>query len=180
MLAAQMDAVEIATALLKKGAKIDFPMKNGDTALHIAARNNKTSMAYFLITQGADTEILNSDGNTPLMVAANNNSEASANILMQAGADLSVKNRMGQNASEIAALKGFKKFADIMATEDIKRGMMASKLSEMRQQQDLTHAPAPVPTSEVSKNKAPDPKKKTTKKRAVPKPYFTDEQKAKM
>lgn len=49
---------------------IDAVNSVGDTALHIAARNGKTTMALLLLEAGANAHLTNYAGETPLKMAA--------------------------------------------------------------------------------------------------------------
>ena len=66
-----MDGEPIDTPLidiiLSHGAKINQPDNNGNTALHLMARNlRQVQAARFLISRGADVRLTNSKGNTAL------------------------------------------------------------------------------------------------------------------
>lgn len=49
---------------------IDAVNSAGDTALHIASRNGKTTMALLLLEAGANAQLTNYAGETPLKMAA--------------------------------------------------------------------------------------------------------------
>jgi ankyrin repeat protein len=60
---------ELLAILLEAGAKVDSVDKNGDTALHFAARRSKLSFIDFLLKHGAKLDQRNQAGCTPLLEA---------------------------------------------------------------------------------------------------------------
>ena len=55
----------IARLLVNGGTPLDIKNIDGDTALHIAARNGYTDMVKLLLSNGASKNIINAQGNTP-------------------------------------------------------------------------------------------------------------------
>lgn len=51
------DAVDCAAMLLKSGAQPNVARNDGETALHIAARNPLSGMIHLLLSEGADPKI---------------------------------------------------------------------------------------------------------------------------
>ncbi|EJW72464.1 ankyrin [Wuchereria bancrofti] len=51
------DAIECAVMLLKSGAQTNVTRNDGETPLHIAARNPLTGMIRLLLSEGADPKI---------------------------------------------------------------------------------------------------------------------------
>ena len=62
---------------------LDLYNKEGNTALHIALRNNKTQQAAALIERGASVGIANAAGITPLMLAAQSKQVAIAETIIR-------------------------------------------------------------------------------------------------
>lgn len=65
----QTDWSERITLLLKRGADLNKPDAQGNTALHWAARYGYTAAAGQLLQHGADPDVRNRDGHTPAMLA---------------------------------------------------------------------------------------------------------------
>lgn len=63
---------ELVSVLFKAGAKVDSVDKNGDTALHFAARRGNLSFINFLLKHGAKIDLRNQAGCTPLLEAITN------------------------------------------------------------------------------------------------------------
>ena len=72
--------------LIKKGAKVNFANKNGDTALILAAFNSRHKVIEALIAAGADVNHKNNSGLSPLSLAQKNKAEAIIKSLKAAGA----------------------------------------------------------------------------------------------
>lgn len=59
--------VALIDLLLAHGADITSVDTNGDTALHVMARNlHQVEAARFLVSKGADVTVVNAKGNTPV------------------------------------------------------------------------------------------------------------------
>ncbi len=89
--------------------------KNGDTALHVAARKNDADLVTFLITKGADTNLKNYNSDTPLHVAIKNDSFEAARILSTVSGDIFSRNKDGISALALAINKN-DVYYDIMIT----------------------------------------------------------------
>uniref|UniRef100_A0A1I7V877 ANK_REP_REGION domain-containing protein n=4 Tax=Loa loa TaxID=7209 RepID=A0A1I7V877_LOALO len=76
------DAIECAIMLLKSGAQTNVTRNDGETPLHIAARNPLSGMIRLLLNEGAESKICSNSGESVLHVAAKScNSEAVVLIL---------------------------------------------------------------------------------------------------
>lgn len=71
-------------------ADIDAVNSVGDTALHIAARNGKTTMALLLLEAGANAQLTNYAGETPLKMAAEGGHSTIVTALIQRGVDVNM------------------------------------------------------------------------------------------
>lgn len=104
--------------LLAEGQNVDA-LQNGQTALCIAAMNNRLSIMGVLIAKGANvnhsTEI---DGTTPLMYAAKSGSLDAVKALLAQGAKLEVSDKIGANALHYAVMGGKKDIAEELIKRD--------------------------------------------------------------
>ena len=72
--------LEIATALLNRGARVSHTNRDGTTALHTAAFFCRTELVELLLDRGASTEKKNERGETPIDVVAGEWDEGLAGI----------------------------------------------------------------------------------------------------
>ncbi|XP_020565033.1 nuclear factor NF-kappa-B p100 subunit isoform X1 [Oryzias latipes] len=93
-LAVRRDGERCLRLLIEGGAKINAPeQKSGNTALHLAVRENLFKVACTLITElKADTNACTFGGNTPLHLAASLGSPTLCSMLIAAGADKNIQN----------------------------------------------------------------------------------------
>ncbi|KAM8738974.1 nuclear factor NF-kappa-B p100 subunit isoform 3-T3 [Acanthopagrus schlegelii] len=93
-LAVRRDGERCLRLLVEGGAKINAPeQKSGNTALHLAVRENLFKVACTLITElKADVNACTFGGNTPLHLAASVGSPTLCSMLVAAGADKNVEN----------------------------------------------------------------------------------------
>lgn len=93
-LAVRRDGERCLRLLVEGGAKINEPeQKSGNTALHLAVRENLFKVACLLITElRADVNACTFGGNTPLHLAASLSSPTFCSMLIAAGADKSIEN----------------------------------------------------------------------------------------
>ncbi|KAM3722182.1 Ankyrin-3 [Dirofilaria immitis] len=99
------DAIECAIMLLKSGAQPNVKRNDGETPLHIAARNPLSGMIRLLLSEGADPKICSNNSESVLHVAAKScNSEAVTLIL----------EHLSQNISS----QEIKEFINARTTED--------------------------------------------------------------
>ncbi|KAM4730050.1 nuclear factor NF-kappa-B p100 subunit isoform 2-T2 [Anableps anableps] len=93
-LAVRRDGERCLRLLVEGGAKINAAeQKSGNTALHLAVRENLFKVACTLITElKADVNTCSFGGNTPLHLAASLGSPTLCSMLIAAGADKNVEN----------------------------------------------------------------------------------------
>ncbi|XP_035982083.1 nuclear factor NF-kappa-B p100 subunit isoform X3 [Fundulus heteroclitus] len=93
-LAVRRDGERCLRLLVEGGAKINAPeQKSGNTALHLAVRENLFKVACTLITElKADVNACTFGGNTPLHLAASLGSPTLCSMLIAAGADKKMEN----------------------------------------------------------------------------------------
>ncbi|XP_028428512.1 nuclear factor NF-kappa-B p100 subunit, partial [Perca flavescens] len=93
-LAVRRDGERCLRLLVEGGAKINAnEQKSGNTALHLAVRENLFKVACTLITElKADVNACTFGGNTPLHLAASLGSPTLCSMLIAAGADKNVEN----------------------------------------------------------------------------------------
>ena len=108
--------IEKAKSFFTNQAEINNADRDGNTALHVAAKLNEADLVIFLIVKGADTELKNKSGDTPLHVAIENDAYEAARALTSLGADIFALNAKGKSALEIAITKS-DLYYDIMINE---------------------------------------------------------------
>ncbi|XP_030604116.1 nuclear factor NF-kappa-B p100 subunit isoform X2 [Archocentrus centrarchus] len=93
-LAVRRDGERCLRLLVEGGAKINEPeQKSGNTALHLAVKENLFKVACLLITElRADVNACTFGGNTPLHLAASLGSLTFCSMLIAAGADKYIEN----------------------------------------------------------------------------------------
>ena len=97
----QMDAIAF---LIKHGANIGLQDKNGDTALHYAARHQKDTgrVVGCLIESGADVDARSYDNNSPLMLASTKGHVKVVTFLAEYKANIDLQNNNGNTALHFA------------------------------------------------------------------------------
>ncbi|KAH9365460.1 hypothetical protein HPB48_008912 [Haemaphysalis longicornis] len=70
MIASSVGHLEVVSALLSRGAKVDVANETGQTALHYAASKGHLDVARVLLEHHADINAQDSYGSTPLHRAA--------------------------------------------------------------------------------------------------------------
>lgn len=110
----------IVEMLVEAGVDINWQDKDGETALHIAARFGHKECAEVLlkgtVEQKADLELAeNSFAWTPLHIAAVDGHLSVAQLLVDAGADVDKLDSSGWTAKEHAALRGHIPIAQMLA-----------------------------------------------------------------
>ena len=104
--------------LLTEGQAVDA-LQNGQTALCIAAMNNKLSIMGVLIAKGANVNHSTAiDGTTPLMFASKNGSLDGVKALLAQGAKVDTKDKVGANALHYAVMGGKKDIAEELIKRD--------------------------------------------------------------
>jgi ankyrin repeat protein len=110
--------------LVKAGADVNEPTKDGLTVLILAAQRGLDRMVKWLIHAGADVHVADREGNTALLSAmkrAANASPAVIKQLLRAGADPGKANRQGATAISLADESG--------VTEEIRQLIRGRNLS---------------------------------------------------
>ncbi len=80
------DFKNAAQELTSRGARIDGPDADGNTALHLAVKTEKTEIVKYLLTQRADYSLKNSEGNNALDIAIDRQDLQTAHVLYGHGA----------------------------------------------------------------------------------------------
>jgi hypothetical protein len=99
MMAAFKGQMEIARALLDKGAKVN---RTGWSPLHYAATGGRIELIRLLLDHGADIEARSPNGSTPLMMASRYGSAEAVQMLLRAGADSRAHNVLGMDALDFS------------------------------------------------------------------------------
>ena len=84
MVASSCGGVDQITFLIKRGANVHLQDKNGDTALHHAARNMNNSLEIVCaLTAAGASQMCNNQGLTPLLVASSTGNNAAVEELLK-------------------------------------------------------------------------------------------------
>jgi len=78
-------SVEIATALLDKGARLDYPLGKSDERLFLVAEYGKPEMLSLLLSRGLDAARQDDEGRTLLMLAARSGQVGNMRVLLAKG-----------------------------------------------------------------------------------------------
>jgi ankyrin repeat protein len=84
--AATFGYVDVARALIDKGAKVDYADPSGLTPLMVAALNGPPSMVELLLSTGASVDV-SAGGATPLTEAVRKGDPVVLRLLLEAGAE---------------------------------------------------------------------------------------------
>lgn len=106
--------VEIASILIKAGAKVNVSDSYGQTPLHLAARESRAEIVRLLLEAGAEVDARTDKGFTPLMYAAYYGQVDSARNLISAGADVNARNKNDDTPLLLAVWKGHKEVAQVL------------------------------------------------------------------
>lgn len=94
---------QVMDLLIRAGADVHETDEDGTTALHFAARNNRTGIIEKLLSSGVAVNCRRLDqGTTPLHLAAEFNSADAARLLSSRGGDIEAKNGSGKSPLNIA------------------------------------------------------------------------------
>ncbi|HOX50412.1 MAG TPA: ankyrin repeat domain-containing protein [Fibrobacteria bacterium] len=92
-------------ALLDKGESINAK-QNGQTALHMAAKEGKLQVITTLLARGADVNAPDTNDYTPVMLAARSCKDTAIGNMLNQGAKVEAKDKLGVTALHLAADKG--------------------------------------------------------------------------
>lgn len=101
--------------LVDRGAEPGAATPAGETALMIAAANDRPEAAAALLKRGAPLEAENDYGRTALVLCARERGQAAtARLLLDAGAAVDAADKNGSTALELAAWRGKTEFVDLL------------------------------------------------------------------
>ncbi|KAK3604424.1 hypothetical protein CHS0354_020847 [Potamilus streckersoni] len=105
--AVSLNHVEITMILLKAGAAINMPDKNGCTPLYKAAYHGRPVLLDILMQAGADINLSDKEGQSPLYICVQNaiihSSYATVEMLLAAGASVHQSDKSGMCPLHVAA-----------------------------------------------------------------------------
>lgn len=111
--AVHLNALKVCDVLINIGGyDVNYTNEFGETALHIAVRDNRVSLVSLLLQNNADTEIREATfGWTPLFLSAVDGLIGIADELLSHGALANIADHSGWSPREHAALRGHLKLA---------------------------------------------------------------------
>lgn len=86
---------DVCSLLISSGADPNIADVDGETPLHLAARNGTTNDCRLLVARGADLHARDRNGRTPLHMAAECGQASVCSLLIAAGADINAKDDTG-------------------------------------------------------------------------------------
>jgi uncharacterized protein len=104
--AADRNCIDLATALLDRGASVDSQDRLGARPLSRAARSGHLEMVDLLLQRGAPIDARDLTGATALYVAAERGQAAVVQRLIDKGADADLKGKSGTSPVAVAAFGG--------------------------------------------------------------------------
>lgn len=124
-LAAAKGGARTVRAAVSAGADVKGRDDEGNTPLHLAARENgDPEVITVLLALGSELEAEDGKGRTAFFLsAAYNSNPAVAVVLIQAGAELSVKDSDGRTAIEMAALRSEPSLLSLLLGKGVEPGM---------------------------------------------------------
>ncbi len=90
-----IDCIKSIEALIKNGAKVDLPDKDGITPLLQASYYGDVNLVKFLLKNGANIDLADNEGNTALHYASIQGKSEVAKLLLNEGADPNSVNKNG-------------------------------------------------------------------------------------
>lgn len=122
-LASYFGHLELAKYLIKAGAPINSPSRNGLKAapLQSAAAAGYEKIVQMLLELGADPNVREGNGYTPLHAAAQNKDIDMIHTLLYGGADLTLVGKDGKTPLDLAAETGDKETIALLAEGITKR-----------------------------------------------------------
>lgn len=97
---------EVVRLLLARKANAAVKDEDGNTAVHIAARQRNPDVTKILLAAGLPADARNKDGATPLFLAAERGVLDNVRVLLDAGADVNAKENNGITVVAIAMNRG--------------------------------------------------------------------------
>jgi len=114
MAASKKGDANLASKLIKSGAKLDSQSKWGGTALTLALSKRHYGVVEVLVNSKADVNIKSKSGDTCLIVAISQNHTETIDLLLSAGADVNATDKQDQTALDICCKKGRNKFCEML------------------------------------------------------------------
>ncbi|OQR91476.1 hypothetical protein THRCLA_22460 [Thraustotheca clavata] len=103
---AKGDLDAIVSFLEAGDVDVNVPDRDGDIALHTAAKKNHLNAVELLLSYGASINAVDEEGWTALQEAVLNGNEDIVRVLLKHGADKTIRNQDGQLALDIAVQHG--------------------------------------------------------------------------
>ena len=115
-LAAFFGHLDLASALLDRGARIEARSTNGmkNTPLHAAAAGGRPALVRLLAQRGADVNARQEGGWAALHSAAQTGNREMVEVLLAHGADVNARAENGQAALDLALSGGHQQVADLL------------------------------------------------------------------
>jgi ankyrin repeat protein len=112
--AAQVNDLKAAQALIAHGANVNAFDMRGETALRAAAvrGDEGAALADVLLAHGAKPDVIDADGWTPLTLATEEGCVALTKVLLDRGADVNAATAGGKTPLMLAAQRGDEKLID--------------------------------------------------------------------
>ena len=126
IIAVKNNNFEISETLIRAGADVDFPDRNGATPLHYASINGYLEITDLLLYYNASIDQKSDEGITPLLAAIMAGYADVADLLIQNGANMEARNNKGYTPFLMASVNGdtlimdllFRQGVDIYATNN--------------------------------------------------------------
>lgn len=135
--------IAIVAKLLKDGAEVNDPNRDGRTPLMEACQRNHFECVQLILTnrEHPQLNLKDDDGNTALMLAAKNNAVNAAAMLIEARADRWIKNRAGKTAMDLASDNDQDYISRLLSGEELIDIINAEKRSQQFSDmiQDIVH-----------------------------------------
>ena len=106
--------VQMAIALLARGANGNICTSDGVTPLHLAAAIGVTALCEALIKVPVQIDARNNLGQTPLHLSAQKNQGATSHLLLDAGADPDATEHGGMTPLELAEVSSAEQTAGVI------------------------------------------------------------------
>jgi ankyrin repeat protein len=113
--------IEGVKSTLDGGAKVDYALANGRTALIDAVDKGNAEMVGLLLERGAGINTCDSRGFSPLLIAALNNNTDILLFLLSKNADIELNNKLALAPLLIAATYGYADVVQILLSAGVKK-----------------------------------------------------------